>query len=410
MSDRPLPSTLPTLRDVLRRAHLRLILLAVLMGGVVLAFSGLMIIKGYAERNLHLVAQTVGYTVEPAIVFGDLDAIYEGVALVAGINDVRALEVVDAEGNMLARWEVPGDGLIARMETSGARFIWPSPVTDPVERHGKVVAEVRVYGGMAGFLQFLKSGALVVLACLGLTLIATQILARRLREDVLDPLAHVTEVAREVRTNRTFGKRVPASGIREIDQFGQDFNALLTELEGWGAYLELENEELARKATHDGLTGLGNRSLMERKLAITLRNAARAHTSFALLYIDANKFKEINDTFGHEAGDVILKTVAERLMGSIRANDAAFRQGGDEFAVLLGAPVSRADVAQVTQRINASMEQMITLPSGQSIQASLSIGAALYPEDGVTLTELVRMADAEMYADKQRKRKTGQEM
>lgn len=404
MSDRASPA-LPTLRDVLRRAHLRLIIFAVVMAGFVLAFSGFIIMKGYAERNLSLVAQTVGYTVEPAVVFGDVDAVEEGVALVASINDVRVLEVVDAEGGLLTRWERPKSGMRAQLEDAGARLIWPRPVIDRVERHGKVVAEVRVYGGLGGFAQFLQSGALVAISFLGLTLVATQMLSRRLTEDVLDPLAHVTEVAHEVRTNRTFGKRVPASGIFEIDQFGQDFNALLTELEGWGAYLELENEELARKATHDGLTGLGNRSLFERKLALASKEASRTQKSFAMLYIDANKFKQINDTYGHEAGDAILRAIAARLTDSIRSNDAAFRLGGDEFAVILGSPVARADVERVLERISASMQQEIALPDGPSIQASLSIGFAVCPDDGSTLAEIMRRADAEMYADKQRRKR-----
>lgn len=394
---------------MLARVHLRLIVFAVLMAGVVLSFSGFMIMRGYAERNLTLVAQTVSYAVEPAVVFGDIDAVHEGIEMVARINDVRALEVLDAEGNMLARWDKPQDSFVARVEDIGGHLIWPDPAVDAIERAGKPVGEVRVYGGLGGFLRFLLAAALVSISCLGLTIVATQMLARRLREDVLAPLALVTEVAHEVRTNRTMGQRVPASGIFEIDRFGQDFNALLAELEGWRAGLEMENQELERQATHDELTGLGNRALLERKLDAAISEAARLQTGFAVLYIDANRFKEVNDRHGHEAGDVILKTIAARLLRSIRSNDCAFRQGGDEFAILVGAPVSRSDVVRIVERITTSMHQEISLPGGTLLRASVSIGFALYPEDGPTLADLMRRADAEMYADKQRRRQTEQE-
>lgn len=394
---------------MLARVHLRLIVFSVLMAGLILSFSGFMIMRGYAERNLTLVAQTVSYTIEPAVVFGDVDAIHEGIAMVAGINDVRSLEILDANGALLARWDHPQDGFVARVEDVAGHLIWPDPAVDLIERAGQVVGEVRVYGGLGGFLRFLQAAALVSVSCLGLTILATQMLARRLREDVLAPLARVTEVAHEVRTKRTLGQRLPASGIFEIDRFGQDFNALLDELEGWRAGLEMENQELARQATHDELTGLGNRALLERKLDDAISEAARLQARFAVLYIDANRFKEVNDRHGHEAGDVILKTIAARLLGSIRSNDSAFRQGGDEFAILVGAPVSRNDVARIVERITASMQPEISLPGGAVLRASVSIGSALYPEDGPALADLMRRADAEMYADKQRRRQTEQE-
>ncbi|HRX75406.1 MAG TPA: diguanylate cyclase [Hyphomonas sp.] len=399
MSDQT-ASRLPTLRDVLARAHLRLIIFSVAMAGVVLLFSGIIIIRGYVERNLALVARTASYTIEPAVVFGDVDAIRDGLNEIAGMNDVRQIDIVSVDGTLIARWQKPGSGKPAGIEPVQSNILWPGPATSPIQRSGKIIAEVRVHGGIGGFLRFLRSGLLVAISCLGLAVVATQMLARRLRNDVLDPLARVTEVAHDVRTNRTFGKRVPASGIFEIDQFGQDFNALLTELEGWHATITHENKVLSHQATHDNLTGLGNRAYFERKLQSAVNEAERTGAPFAVLYVDANKFKQINDTYGHNAGDTILQNIAMRLMASIRSNDFAFRQGGDEFAAILGASVTRTDVERVIERIARLMAQEIELPDGKKIFSSVSVGYALYPEDGRTVAELVHSADAAMYKQK----------
>ncbi|HPF23068.1 MAG: diguanylate cyclase [Hyphomonas sp.] len=399
MSDQT-ASRLPTLRDVLARAHLRLIIFSVAMAGVVLLFSGIIIIRGYVERNLALVARTASYTIEPAVVFGDVDAIRDGLNEIAGMNDVRQIDIVSVDGTLIARWQKPGSGKPAGIEPVQSNILWPGPATSPIQRSGKIIAEVRVHGGIGGFLRFLRSGLLVAISCLGLAVVATQMLARRLRNDVLDPLARVTEVAHDVRTNRTFGKRVPASGIFEIDQFGQDFNALLTELKGWHTTITHENKVLSHQATHDNLTGLGNRAYFERKLQSAVNEAERTGAPFAVLYVDANKFKQINDTYGHNAGDTILQNIAMRLMASIRSNDFAFRQGGDEFAAILGASVTRTDVERVIERIARLMAQEIELPDGKKIFSSVSVGYALYPEDGRTVAELVHSADAAMYKQK----------
>lgn len=207
-----------------------------------------------------------------------------------------------------------------------------------------------------------------------------------------------------MRTQRAFDRRLPPAGIAEIDRFSQDFNALLAELEGWHVSLTQENEVLAVKASHDDLTGLGNRALFERTLEATIGEAVRTDASCAVLYLDADRFKEVNDSHGHAVGDAILRAIADRLQTSIRQIDRAFRQGGDEFAIILASPVERDDVQGIVTRIVQAMEEPLDLPDGRSITTSLSIGFAVFPHDGVAAGDLLRRADAAMYHDKRRRR------
>lgn len=396
------PAT-PTLRQILARVHMRLILFAVLMAGMTLTLTGVTVIRGYAARNLTLIAQTVSYTIEPALVFDDVDAAREGIAMVAASENVRSVEVHDPEGRLIAAWNRPDSGMIGGFAGVLDRLFWPNPVRAPVHHGRHVVAEVWVFGDAGGLGRYVLAGIMTALACLGLTVIATQMLARRLQRDVTNPLARIAEVAHAVRTDRQFDRRVPSADIHEVDQFARDFNALLDELDEWHAGIINENRILERQATRDPLTGLGNRAMFERELAATMQRADEADAAFAVIYVDVNRFKQVNDTYGHDAGDVMLVVIAARLRTALRSGDMAFRLGGDEFALILAPEVTRAEGDRLSAQIAASMTQPIMLPSGASIGSSLSIGSALYPEDSVDARALLRHADAAMYAAKARR-------
>ncbi|EQB02529.1 diguanylate cyclase domain-containing protein [Sphingobium baderi] len=395
----PSDPAMPTLRTVLARVHMRLILFAVLMAGATLLITGVVVIRGYAERNLSLIAQTVAYTVEPALVFDDMQAARDGIATVAASESVRAVEVRDVRNRLLVEWRRPDSGVMAAIGRGGDLFA-PSPALAAVRRGQDVVGHVRVFGDAGGLGRYILAGLLAALTCLALTVIATQMLARRLQRDVTEPLARIAEVAHAVRADRQFDRRVPASDILEVDQLGRDFNALLDELDDWHAGLLSENRMLEKQATRDALTGLGNRVMFEQVLPVAIARADAQGSAFAAVYIDVNRFKQVNDRHGHDAGDAMLIVIAARLRAVLRPGDQAFRLGGDEFALILAPDITREDVAILIRRLLAGMEQPIMLPSGESTVASLSVGSALYPDDSADARDLLRHADAAMYAAK----------
>lgn len=402
----PVPPVMPSLRQILARVHMRLILFAVLMAGATLMVAGVVVMRGYAERNLALVARTVGYTIEPALLFDDMAAAQDGIAMVAGGQGVRMVEVHDDRGQLIIRWTRPDAGMVARMEAMAGALLWPSPVTQPI-RHGRdVIARLTVHGDAGAIGRYILSGALIALACLGLTVIAAHMLARRLQKDVTGPLAQMAQVAHAVRADRRFDRRVPGAQIAEVDQLARDFNALLDELQQWHAGVLTENRQLEQQATRDTLTGLGNRAMFERHLAASVQQAQDTDAGFAIIYADVNRFKQVNDGHGHDAGDVMLIVIAARLRVALRTGDLAFRLGGDEFALILASGTARDAVEAVAARIDASMEQPIMLPNGQSIPSSLSLGWALYPQDSADARDLLRHADAAMYAAKGRRHGT----
>jgi diguanylate cyclase (GGDEF)-like protein len=193
---------------------------------------------------------------------------------------------------------------------------------------------------------------------------------------------------------------VPPATIAELDNLGNDFNALLDELESWQTHLQNENETLAHKASHDSLTGLPNRGFFEGRLMRALRNADKHDERVAVLFLDSDRFKVINDNFGHAAGDAVLVAVANRVRAQLREDDLVARLGGDEFAVLLTPLHKTEDAEWIAEKILASMDVPIPLPGNTHVLTSLSIGIAVYPEHGATPGALLSAADAAMYTAK----------
>lgn len=176
---------------------------------------------------------------------------------------------------------------------------------------------------------------------------------------------------------------------------------------------KLAEVQLQYRATHDPLTALANRALIEESLGTALARATRHHSAVAILFCDVDAFKRANDTFGHEAGDQILREIAARLVSSVRESDMVGRLGGDEFLVLLpdieatgpdtgrgaGQAAATAVADEITSRIRQRLEEPIPLRNG-SIVARLSIGRCIYPFEATDAQAMMAMADAAMYRAK----------
>ena len=165
-----------------------------------------------------------------------------------------------------------------------------------------------------------------------------------------------------------------------------------------------EREEIQRLAYHDSLTGLANRASFLESLDRAIARAAPEQRLLALLFLDLDDFKPVNDALGHAAGDELLVAVAERLRAAVRKTDAVARLGGDEFAVLL-TDVEHPDTAgALAGKLVDRIGQPYML-SGRRIEVGVSIGVSVYPRDGTTVDTLLSRADAAMYAAKARGRR-----
>jgi diguanylate cyclase (GGDEF)-like protein/PAS domain S-box-containing protein len=159
-------------------------------------------------------------------------------------------------------------------------------------------------------------------------------------------------------------------------------------------------EALRRQALHDPLTGLPNRLLLMDRLELAIQQARRNKDSLTLLFLDLDRFKLINDTLGHEAGDELLKAVARRVSDCVRSSDTFARLGGDEFVLLLPNAVPDDVLARLIGRLRHAVADPVTL-CGQRVSVTCSIGCSVYPDDGADACTLLRHADSAMYGVKQ---------
>lgn len=161
-----------------------------------------------------------------------------------------------------------------------------------------------------------------------------------------------------------------------------------------------ESEERFRQLAHyDLLTDLPNRALFHDRLKQTLAQAQRHRWMIGVMFIDVDRFKEVNDTYGHAAGDALLREVSVRLSRAVRSGDTVARLGGDEFAVVLSGLAAAQDAGIVAQKIIACMQDPFRI-EGNEVFAGASIGVALYPQDSVDQDALIKNADAAMYQAK----------
>jgi diguanylate cyclase (GGDEF)-like protein/PAS domain S-box-containing protein len=168
-----------------------------------------------------------------------------------------------------------------------------------------------------------------------------------------------------------------------------------------------KQQNLDHLAHHDQLTGLPNRLFLAAHLPEALQLAANNGQILAVLFLDLDRFKHINDSRGHETGDQLLKAVAQRLRATLRGEDIVVRMGGDEFVVIMKSVRDADDVSEAALRITESLSSPIVI-DGRSLITTVSIGVSLYPRDGTDMGELLRHSDTAMYQAKERGRNNWQ--
>jgi len=194
------------------------------------------------------------------------------------------------------------------------------------------------------------------------------------------------------------GEKVNIADVLSNDEMGY----LLSAFYKMNQKVHHRTQTLDYKAHHDELTGLENRTKMLDKIENAIKNSKESDTKIAVLFIDLNKFKQLNDTFGHDAGDLILQETSIRLKDSVRSDDNVFRTGGDEFVVMLKNLKEGSQVQNIVSNISKAFKTPVMLQE-QQIEILLSIGIAISPDDTEHSDQILKFSDIAMYEAKQDK-------
>lgn len=244
----------------------------------------------------------------------------------------------------------------------------------------------------ADFLAYLTT---TLLAGVARNLLIGLAVAAILHRQLTRPLLQIGRAIARIRTTVPRGEPLPIPSGHDGDELGFVVSTLNRTLRTLGR----EQRDLQRMATRDALTGLANRTLVTDRMGHAIELACRTRHRLAVLHIDLDRFKQVNDSFGHPIGDRLLCVVADRLVDTVRRCDTVGRLAGDEFLVILERVQDAAEAAAVAERILAAVTRPAEI-DGHRMPISASIGIALHPEDGTDPQTLMRMADAAMQAAK----------
>ena len=356
---------------------------------------------GNAAHEAGIKAAILAENALPALLFRDAKAAREVLAGLARDGQILGARIVEPDGSVFAAF-APRRGAGATASASANQF----RVSAPMESGGRQLAmlEIDSDGGQV-IAQILIDVGAVALSTV-LTLLIGSFVTVRLQKAITRPLSMLAAMMKDVSEGGDLAQRAPPGNRDELGALSESFNRMIGQIEQRNSALgvELAERRLAEKrlehlAHHDQVTGLPNRHYFRKRTSDLMRGRTRKDSAMALLFVDLDNFKYVNDTFGHDCGDQLLVLVADRLSASVRTQDMVVRFGGDEFVILLE---SVGDLAQAQYRAGellAVVSQPYRL-AGHDFSVTCSIGLAVTPDHAGNFDDLLQKADAAMYVAK----------
>src|SRR5581483_11319874 len=380
-----------------------LLAVAIAVGAVILSFLTLDTISSRAllQNRLSTLADVVGQNTTAALNFNDPAAAMEALQALQAEPPVLTACLYDMSGQVFAQYQrqrnarsCPAD--VAQLAPVTGDY---SSVVRPVRRHGEPVGTLFLKSDLHDLEKRRKrlltvAGVLLVFA-LGIGGVSASFLQRK----ISTPVSDLARAMHTVTVDENFATRVVVSGTDELAQLGIGFNSMVSELERRERDKRSAEQKLQFQALNDALTGLPNRRLFTDRLTQILALAAREGRTVALLYIDLDGFKLVNDSLGHALGDTLLVQVAERLQSRVRHSDTLARLGGDEFTVILGTLNESKEAKLVAQSLLGVLSEPFVIADHQ-LTIGASIGISIFPDNAHHAPDLMQQADSAMYAAK----------
>jgi diguanylate cyclase len=352
------------------------------------------------QSHLATLADVVGENSTAALVFDDKPAGREMLEALRTESPIVTACLYSPEGNLFA--EYLRQPAVRQCPKSAGEWSASGTYTAAVrrlERGGDFAGTIYIGADLSDLRM--KWIRLCGIACglLFAVLILSALLGWMLQRRILRPIDELARAMQAVTAHHDFSARVSPTGKDEIALLGRGFNSMLQELEKRAQDKEVFEARLEYQALNDELTGLPNRRLMADRLNQALAVATRNLNGAALLYIDLDGFKLVNDSLGHSVGDLLLAEVAKRFQSRVRESDTLARLGGDEFAIIMGGILSKEQPGRLARELLDALEAPFSI-EGHEIRIGASVGVSLFPDHGTSSVLLLQNADSAMYAAK----------
>ncbi len=382
-----------------------LIVLLALFSSFVLTQRSLL--RDALRQELQVMAQDLSRNCSAALIFNDVAAADEILASLESKPQIVSGTVFDSDGRMFSSFR--------KKAAAGPVMHRPNPevlekgflfrdgeleIAQPINHGEDRLGTLFIRAGLANIHRVLAQ--YVFLGAMGLAgaLVFAWFLAARLQRVVSLPIEHLAAAMRAVSDEKDYSRRVLMERSDELGILVENFNDMLDQIESRDLELQKKQHRLNYLAHHDILTGLANRLLFNDRLTKALDHARRSESRLALLFLDLDRFKNINDSLGHKTGDEVLRAVAGRLVGADVSCDTLARLGGDEFVVILEQIRDYQAVSAVAEKILKVLMHPVQV-GRQELFVSGSIGISVFPEDGESVESLMQCADVAMYQAKE---------
>jgi len=342
-----------------------------------------------------------------ALAFGDARAATEILGALRASQDIDHAVIFLPNGKPFATYINPVSGHREIPSLPPARGLVFQPggvtLTEAIQLNGKVIGYLYVEANTHRLYRSLLLFTAAIFVAIMLAMLFAHILLKPLQRAIANPLDRLGSLMRRISENRDYSLRSEHEGGDEIGVLTQEFNDMLTQIHQHKADLESELERrleaekrLERLAHYDNITQLPNRHFFNDSLARAIALSGRTGKAVALMFIDLDNFKMVNDTLGHHVGDLLLKEAAQRIADALRTNDVVCRIGGDEFAVILENLDTPALSGNIAAKIIGVLAERFQLEDSE-IYIGASIGISIYPDDASDISGLLRSADTAMY-------------
>jgi diguanylate cyclase (GGDEF)-like protein len=428
-------------RNISIRRKLTLIIVAVSTVSLLLASIAFITTDRNNARetlgnNLHTMAEIIAANSSAALIFGDTIAAEENLGFLEAQKHIEAAAIFAADGEEFVVYRKPGTRIDLPEPDFEAHnlLFWGDYVElfSRITHEGETIGTAYIRSDLKAVDERLASFMWIVCIVLLASLLVTFMLSAQMQRIITDPLLRLSSIARRISGEQNYSLRVVGEGEDELGNLIVDFNKMLDEiqlrdnklrehkmrleervaqrtkeLEESNKQLSLSKkqaESVAKRmeyhAHHDDLTGLPNRTLLNDRINTELAHARRQKSMMALLFLDLDRFKVINDSLGHGIGDQLLRVISRRLKDCVREEDTVARLGGDEFMILLPRITSSSDAGRVGRKIIDALVEPISC-NGHELHITTSIGISIYPFDSTDVETLVKNADISMYRAKE---------
>lgn len=394
----------------LTRLNIRVLAISLLLTFVLMATA---LWYGARQHQLHNAiasAEVLANSIASSLVFSDKKSAAHELAIFARRPEVSQVVLYDLQQQPFAVWPGNGAQAVALSDTEQTPYQetgWQQlELQLPIMLQHEQVGMLRVQESLGRINRAVAwlIGLLALMTMLTLLLAARGL--RIVQQRVLAPIVELSELADYAARHQDYSQRGVIYQQDEVGRLTERLNELFKRTEIWQGELtrQLKHEqqtgaELKQLAHHDSLTGLPNRLYFQKELPILLQQSQQKKQLLALMFIDLDNFKTVNDSWGHDYGDEVLCIVANRMQQVLRNHDLLSRLGGDEFAVLLPGIIDKAGAEQLADRLIQAVRQPM-LVQQQLMPVGATVGIAFYPLDASDAAQLLQKSDEAMYAAK----------